>query len=306
VREPVAAAPDAYARTWREDLRLAIEEGVPLLEGAKLGDEGLPDLEDRATRRLYSRWLAVRVGTARAETVFQQGVCIGVLWEDGAISIDIPGTQVGCLLGGDDPYGPGALAWTGRWAEPSPADELALALRCSCAWSHSYDANLARLQELERASREAKAAPDAPMRTWVEELRLARESGMPVLPQAALRADGLPNLEDLGTRELYSRWLAVRLWMASPKVVTRRGARVVVDREEAVIRVEVPGLRKSPELGWNDPYGPRLAGWTGRWAAPSAEDGVAFALRCSCAWSEGPKQWLRTLQELEQERARNG
>ncbi|HXU01379.1 MAG TPA: hypothetical protein VN903_10320 [Polyangia bacterium] len=148
----VPKASDAETRTWREDLRLAIEKGLPVLGGVSLRD-GLPDLTDGATAQRYLRWVCVLSWVAKADTVL--GARISVALDDMYQEVSISMGQVGVAWGGVDPYGPRAMEMSGRWSAPSDADLIALALRC--AWEECGGApqphvaeELTQLESLER------------------------------------------------------------------------------------------------------------------------------------------------------------
>jgi hypothetical protein len=144
-------APDAETRTWREDLRLAIEKGLPVLSGISLHD-GLPDLRDEATAQRYLRWLCVLSWVTKSDVVM--GSRISVVLDERAGEVHISIGQVGVVWGGVDPYGPRSMNMTGRWADPSDADLIALALRCAwdeygVAMEPHVAAELTKLESLE-------------------------------------------------------------------------------------------------------------------------------------------------------------
>jgi hypothetical protein len=146
----VPSAPDAATRTWSEDLRLAVEAGLPVLSGVALRD-GLPDLRDGATVQKYLRWLCVLCHLTKADRVIAERISVEL--DDRYQEVSISMRNFSVALGGVDPYGPRSMNMTGRWADPSDADLMALALRC--AWddfgvtmSPHMAAELAKLDQL--------------------------------------------------------------------------------------------------------------------------------------------------------------
>lgn len=127
----VPSAPDAETRTWREDLRLAIEKGLPVLSGVAV-DDGLPDLRDPATAQRYLQWLCVLCLVCKSDGVMAEPITVDLDRNYEEVSVSQGNGRYGVALGGVDPYGPRSMKMTGRWADPSDADLIALALRC--AW----------------------------------------------------------------------------------------------------------------------------------------------------------------------------
>jgi hypothetical protein len=148
----VEPAPYAGSRTWRGDLQVAVREGLPLLPGVIVHD-GIPDLRDRTTAQRYLRWLCVLCWVTKADRIMQRP--ISIVLDERAQEVHLSLGQVGAISGGMDPYGPRAMNMTGRWADPSDADLIALALRC--AWSaYGVDMKPYVAEELEKlASLEA-------------------------------------------------------------------------------------------------------------------------------------------------------